>query len=156
VTFRLPKLLKAGRKRSGNTFASLGVLVDPEFSYLDKENAVYVGANGYCRVCLPGDKEIYLHRFIVNAGKFDHVDHINRNKLDNRSSNLRKCTRSVNMHNSKIRHDNKTGVKGVWFSKRDKVYQASIHCEGKRHHLGSFKTVEDAKDAREKAEARFL
>ena len=37
----------------------------------------------------------YIHREIANAGPDDYVDHINRNKLDNRRHNLRVCTQQM-------------------------------------------------------------
>ena len=41
----------------------------------------------------------YLHRRITGAPKGLEVDHINRNPLDNRKSNLRVCTHAENMKN---------------------------------------------------------
>ncbi|GAH20073.1 unnamed protein product, partial [marine sediment metagenome] len=41
------------------------------------------------------------------------IDHINRDGLDNRKCNLRPCTNSQNQKNSKLRKDNKSGLRGV-------------------------------------------
>lgn len=48
--------------------------------------------------------------------------------------------------------NNKSGVRGVYFSTTFQNYWANIVFQGKRYHLGSYKTIEEAKRAREKAE----
>jgi hypothetical protein len=45
---------------------------------------------------------VTLHRFIANAPEGTVVDHINRNTLDNRKSNLRVCSHSDNLKNLKV------------------------------------------------------
>ncbi len=55
-----------------------------------------------------------MHRVIAEAQKGQDVDHINHNGLDNRCDNLRKCTRSENSQNKRLRSDSKSGFKGVY------------------------------------------
>ena len=71
-------------------------------------------ANGYSATSIDG-KEIAAHRFVSQPKKHELVDHINRDKKDNRKCNLRNTNKSVNAFNSKIRADNTSGCKGVHF-----------------------------------------
>lgn len=48
--------------------------------------------------------------------------------------------------------NNQSGVRGVYFSNTYQNYWANIVFQGKRYHLGSYKDIEEAKRAREKAE----
>ena len=53
--------------------------------------------------------------------------------------------------NSKKRKDNKSGFKGVSKHKKNESWVASIQKDGKRKHLGSFSTKEEAAKAYAKA-----
>ena len=48
--------------------------------------------------------------------------------------------------------NNKSGVRGVYFSNTYKNYWANIVFQGKRYNLGRYNTIEEAQKAREKAE----
>lgn len=72
------------------------------------------------------------------------TDHVNGNPLDNRRENLRSCTRTENVHNTRMNHDNKSGFKGVYWNKRAKKWYAQIANNGKHHHLGTFNTAQEA------------
>ncbi|NWO12705.1 hypothetical protein [Virgibacillus sp.] len=58
---------------------------------------------------------------------------------------------------SKLRKDNKTGFKGVYAIKRKKgiKYEARINIKKKAIHLGTFATIEEAVQARKKAEEKY-
>lgn len=106
----------------------------------------YDRSSGYCRVKV-GAKSYLLHRVIYLMHNPDHegdIDHINRDKLDNRIENLRACNRPQNVVNSKVRSDNTTGYKGVIFHKASGKYQAQTMYFGKRVHIGLFETAEEA------------
>ena len=87
---------------------------------------------------------IKMHRQINNTPYGFDTDRINRNKLDNRRSNLRTCTRSQNKMNMPAQNNNKLGVKGVCRSKRANTFTAQISIEGQIKYLGSYKTIKEA------------
>lgn len=93
-------------------------------------------------------KIISLHRFIMGLNSNDKrvVDHINGDTTDNRRDNLRICTVTENVRNSKIKSSNKTGIPGV--SKRNNVYDVTIQ----RQRIGVAKTLDEAAIMRYKAE----
>ena len=88
--------------------------------------------------------EEYMHRLIMNTPKDLDTDHINHNRLDNQRNNLRICTSSQNLANGKLRIDNKSGRKGVYWHTRDRRWVASIRYYGKRIHLGNYDNFERA------------
>lgn len=75
------------------------------------------------------------------------TDHKNLNTLDNRRENLRLCTGSKNQLNREKQCNNTSGFKGVSWHKRQQKWNArGSHC-GKRIHLGTFATKEQAANA---------
>jgi hypothetical protein len=59
---------------------------------------------------------IYMHRLIMGLPEQE-IDHINRDKLDNRRENLRLADRVIQTNNCNISKNNKSGINGVSFSK---------------------------------------
>ena len=91
--------------------------------------------------------EIKLHHFILdNIPKGYEVDHVNRDKLDNRKSNLRLATRGQNARNMELPLG-RVRFRGVRWHKRNKKFESRIEYRGKRFHLGYFKIAEDAAKA---------
>lgn len=83
----------------------------------------------------PGHTTYYLARFILDAPKGMHVDHINHDTLDNRRCNLRICNSAENRRNAS---SHICEHKGVHWHSRDKVWCASIRVDKKLIHLGSY------------------
>ena len=75
------------------------------------------------------------------------IDHINRNKSDNRIENLRLVDVRANALNKKCKSSN-TGIRGV--SKDRNYYKVSFTIKGKSVHVGNFKCFEKAKEVAEK------
>lgn len=104
-----------------------------------------------------GKKRHYIgmHRLIVGITGL-HVDHLNRNGLDNRKANLRITTVSANSANAgRKRANNKNNFIGVYknneFNRWAKSFSARITVEKKKISLGTFKTPEEAARAYDKA-----
>lgn len=72
------------------------------------------------------------------------IDHINGDGTDNRLRNLREATGSQNQHNSRLRSDSSTGLKGVSISRRENKYRATIKRNGRQVYLGLFSTAQEA------------
>jgi hypothetical protein len=79
------------------------------------------------------------------------IDHINGQRDDNRIKNLREVTKQENARNSKMPSNNTSGVVGVSYCKRDKVWIA--HIASKR--ISSHKEKSMAVNARKEAEAKM-
>lgn len=97
---------------------------------------------------------ISMHRQILPCPKGLVIDHINRNKLDNRKCNLRICTYSQNFANSPPR----TGkYKGVSFSKGAKrKWISEITVDYRRIRIGCFDSeIEAAAAYNEQAKKYF-
>ena len=106
---------------------------------------------GYLRLCLNGN-EYLVHRlvwlYIHGAWPKDQIDHINGIRDDNRIANLRECTMSQNMQNLRSPFPtNSTGYQGVAFCNTKKRFRTNIRINGKRIHIGYFKTALEASEA---------
>ena len=77
------------------------------------------------------------------------LDHINRQRDDNRIANLRAASRSDQMHNAGMLKNNTSGVKGVSFHKASQKWHARVWKSGKCHSLGYFDSIEDARKVRD-------
>lgn len=114
-----------------------------------------VDALGYPCSYIDGNV-VRLHRVIYpTVAKGLVVDHINRDKLDNRRSNLRVVTQKENCHNASLRSNNKSGVAGVFFDKRAGRWRAQIYHGGKTTHVGIYDCFDDAVKARKEAENKY-
>jgi hypothetical protein len=82
------------------------------------------------------------------------IDHINRDPTDDRIANLRSVSHSTNLHNSSHRNPS-SKIKGVYRTKENH-WQASIKVKGVTYRLGTFKTIEEAADARKFAEQLLI
>lgn len=93
-------------------------------------------------------KTISLASLILGKKEGYYIDHINRNKLDNRIENLRFVTPQQNMFNKLC--------KGYSFDKSHNKYIAHIRLNGKTKHLGRFEKLDDARRAYQSAHVKFF
>ena len=96
-------------------------------------------------------KNIMMHHLVFEKN----CDHINRNPLDNRKSNLRPASFKENARNSSVAKNNTSGITGVTWNKRDSIWQARIGVDCKSKSLGYFNNKEDAIKARLNAENEY-
>jgi hypothetical protein len=78
---------------------------------------------------------------------FDELDHINRDRTDNRISNLRIGNRSLQTQNRESKGYNWHKLTNKWISQ--------IQIEGKKIHLGLFETEEEARNCYLEAKKKY-
>lgn len=104
-------------------------------------------------------QRVYLHRLILKSHPKWQIDHANRDKADNRRSNLRMATSVQNSANTSRKRRPKSGFRGVIEEKRmlKKPFCAYIGgTAGGRRNIGRFETAEEAARAYDKeAKARY-
>ena len=130
---------------------------DKEFIDDVKKYCWIIGKHGYVEAREKGSNKIVkMHRLITKCPDNMVVDHINHNKADNRISNLRICEWADNTRNHKVPKNSTTGISGVSWHKKTSKWQARITINGKRISLGVFDNIEDARQARLKAELEYF
>jgi hypothetical protein len=132
---------------------------DPEtgifsiYETVNKQNrrvkGFHLASHGYVTLAINRYKKMYAHRaaWAVYHGEWPKhcIDHINRDKTDNRIANLREMPKALNLQNKEKQSNNKTGYKGVYYCSRGlRHFKAQIGYGGKRYFLGSYSTPEEA------------
>lgn len=117
-----------------------------------------VNTNGYLRIIYKGVR-YYAHRLAYwwDTGLLpEEVDHIDRNRLNNKRENLRGTTRSGNGLNKIAQSNNlSTGVIGVTLHRR-KSGSIAYRAVFKSKHIGLFSTVEEASKAYNKVKETYI
>jgi hypothetical protein len=134
---------------SQNKFA---LVDDEDFDFLNQWKWYF--CNGYAMRNKPkvNGKSVGLirmHRVINNTAKGLFTDHINRNKLDNRKSNLRSVNKSLNEHNTGVRKNNKYGFKNIIWENRRGMWRVEIMINRKKFFLGYFNNLRKAISTRD-------
>jgi len=133
------------------------IIDDEDFDLVAPHNWFFA-ANGYAVRNTRKDgkrSQQYLHRLV--CGEPDSlVDHINRNRLDCRRSNLRLVDWTGNALNRGKQSNNRSGYTGVVWHAFSGLWQARLQIRRRVHCLGYFKTPEDAHAARLAGERKLL
>lgn len=141
---------------SGKNGKGMYVTVDDEdFEFLN-QFSWSLSSKGYAAAYIPvkfkhkyGNTNIQMQRMLmwdsVSNGQI--VDHINRDKLDNRKENLRICNMSESNMNRGVIHFKKrqnivSSYKGVWWDKTK--WRSAITVNGRKIYLGRFNVEKDA------------
>ena len=142
------------RERPRSMFASDRIWRAWNARLAGKEAFAAIAAAGY-RIGTLGGRGVYAHRVIIKMVLGidpDEVDHIDGDQSNNRWDNLRPASRMVNCRNTARRSDNKSGVTGVGWARRDRRWVARIHIDQRNISLGYFTTKVAAIHARKVAE----
>lgn len=121
------------------------------------KKAGVVAKNGYIYIGILGNKAL-AHRLIwlYHYGEWPvEIDHIDRNRTNNRIENLRIVDRQQNNFNCGVSKNNKSGVNGVSWHSQSKKWRAYIMLDYKQIALGLFDTIEEAAKARHEAELKY-
>lgn len=145
------KIIDISTPKYPNTFAMVD---DEDFEYLNQWKWS-PNDKGYVWSGDSANKKIRLHREIVKAPKDMIVDHINRNKLDNRKENLRICTTAENSRN-RTPYLNRKLPKGVSWIAHERRYYARICANYKNIFLGTFRTEFEAAEAYNVAAVKYF
>lgn len=109
---------------------------------------------GYAAVKTNG-KILLMHHLIMGKKQNLEIDHINRNKLDNRKINLRFVSHFINTRNHGLPRHNTSGYVGIYFDKRRNNWYSRFIFKNKIFNLGHFKKQSEAIKVRKKAESRI-
>lgn len=88
-------------------------------------------------------RKVGMHRIILNDPPSQSVDHINRDKLDNRRSNLRACSTAENCRNIPTRKRKSSKHRGVSKCSNGR-WQVVLRINGKLKWCGVFDTEKEA------------
>jgi len=116
---------------------------------------------GYVQIRI--DQEDYLaHRlmwfYVYGAFPILQIDHIDRDRKNNKITNLRIATQKQNSENMFREKTNTSGFRGVRKEQRlkSKPWSATITHNYKQKHLGYYATIEEAVAARKAAEDEYF
>lgn len=100
-------------------------------------------------------RNLYMHRFILEAPAGVEVDHINGNGLDNRRSNMRHASKKENVRS---RHSTRgsSRYRGVHWDKSRSKWVAQIMVDRKHKFLGRFESETGAAYAYDRAARQFF
>ena len=120
-------------------------------------DAGYRDARGYIHIRIYG--ALYkAHRlawfFVCESWPESQMDHVNRDKGDNRIHNLRQATNFENQRNGDVQSNNTSGFTGVRWDKKTSKWHSYITVFGRQKNLGFYASRADAIAARKAGETQ--
>ncbi|EBO9197623.1 TPA: HNH endonuclease [Salmonella enterica subsp. salamae serovar 21:z10:[z6]] len=100
--------------------------------------------NGYIRIGIKG-RQYKAHRlaFLYMTGRWPRmIDHINRNRKDNRWINLRECVLQQNNLNISVKSNNTSGVPGVSWKPHNEKWRVTMQLNGIQYSFGCYRDLE--------------
>lgn len=122
-------------------------LVDVEDAAIVAKHKWWLNTNGYAFTSIYIGKSnsttVYLHQMILKPEEGKECDHINRDKLDNRRSNLRRVVHAENCKN-RFHPLGESGVRGVCLHKPSGLWRVRLRENGREISGGYFRTKQEA------------
>lgn len=126
------------------------ILVD-DIYWLELKNIIwYIDDSNYAA----NSSKKRMHQYLMEIYRKDEkndknkiIDHINRNRCDNRMKNLRYTNNSSNMQNKTKAKNKSSNYLGVSFCKKNELWRATISKDLIFYHIGYFKTEDEAAEA---------
>jgi len=134
------------RRRTGNSRADLGFNNKAGGKPAGTRHAGRAG-NQYLVIGINGSyfkAHRIIWKMVTGEEPPEFIDHEDGDNFNNRWGNFRDADNGTNLQNSKLRKDNKSGVKGVCWDAYHKKWVANIAVNGKQTRLGRFDTIEAA------------
>ncbi len=131
------------------------IVDDQDYEYLAQYKWHLSDNDGYAARTNYPHGSIYMHRELLGNPENMLVDHINRNRLDNRRANLRAVTPKQSSWNTGGTQSPTSPYKGVDWRAKKQQWRARIKVDGRARFLGYFDTAEDAARAYNRAAAEI-
>lgn len=112
--------------------------------------------DGRTIICVDGKKYLasrLAFMYVLGRWPDPEADHRDKDRSNDRWSNLRDATHSQNNCNTTLRSDNTTGARGV--RRMRNGWQVRVHTNGQCHYLGTYKSIEVAARVAAKARAKM-
>jgi hypothetical protein len=126
--------------------ADYALLADFRWCYRPERN----GRQGYAVRHAKADgkyRTCYLHRVILPAPPGHETIFLNHDRLDCRRSNLKVVTKEEARQHHRVRHDSKSGIKGVRYNRDGGTWSAVVYRNWRCHTVGTFYRPQEAEEA---------
>jgi hypothetical protein len=123
--------VKKARANPGDVAGCIGVSSSRKYWRISIDGVIY-GAHQLVFM--------WHHGFIPK-----YIDHADGNGLNNRIENLREATQSQNAHNSRMRCDNTSGERNVYWHERARRWFVRLSINRRTRSFGTYKTIDEAR-----------